>query len=130
VFFCFDPDNDNDNDNTTNCMQQNPYWQANRFSASQEIPRISWTAKVHYRISPSSLRQMWTFGNMAIFYGSELLPPPRAPSWRTTRCLLSKTAYFIYLQPPSILVGGSSIRHWRTRRAVVTGTHLSITHNW
>ena len=31
-------------------MEQSPSWQANRFSASQEIPRILWNAKVHNRI--------------------------------------------------------------------------------
>ena len=29
-------------------MEQSPSWEANRFSASQEIPRILWTPKVHY----------------------------------------------------------------------------------
>ena len=30
--------------------EQSSSWQANRFSAGQEIPRILWSSKVHYRI--------------------------------------------------------------------------------
>jgi len=30
-------------------MEKSPFWEANRFSASQEIPRILWNPKVHYR---------------------------------------------------------------------------------
>jgi len=32
----------------TYSLEQSPSWEANKFSASQEIPRILWNPKVHY----------------------------------------------------------------------------------
>jgi len=34
-------------------MEQSPSWEANRFSVSQEIPRILWKPKVHYHLNNS-----------------------------------------------------------------------------
>ena len=34
----------------TYSMEQSPSWEANRISASQEIPRILWNPKSHYLI--------------------------------------------------------------------------------
>jgi hypothetical protein len=34
-------------------MEQRPSWEANSFSASQEIPRILWNTEVHYCIHKS-----------------------------------------------------------------------------
>jgi hypothetical protein len=41
--------------NTVNFMEQKPLWEANGYSASQEIPRPSWKQKAHYRVHNSPI---------------------------------------------------------------------------
>ena len=40
-------------------MKKSPSWEANRFTASQEIPRILWNPKVHHHVY-NSLSLSWT----------------------------------------------------------------------
>jgi hypothetical protein len=56
-----------------------------------------------------------TFCNKLIFYGEELL----APSWRTTPCQLSVTAYSIYRHLLSI--SGSCVLHLQPEDAPCCG---------
>ena len=62
-------------------MLQSPSREANRFATNQEIPRILWNPKVHYRIQKCHLSLSWASSIKSI--------PPHPTSWRPILILSS-----------------------------------------
>jgi hypothetical protein len=101
-------------------IEQSPSWEANRFSASQEISQILWESEVHYRS-----HKLWLFRNMIRFHGEELLTPRPTPKLEDHPLLAVSDCLFNIFAATLHIWGRFCIRNLRTRHAVVTGTHLS-----
>jgi len=96
----------------TYSIQQSPSWESNRFSASQEITRILWNPKVHYRIHKwpppvpilSHLDSVHTpTSHFLKIHHNIILPPmPGSPKWSLS-----------FKHPHQYLVYASRIPHTR-----------------
>jgi len=123
-------------------MEQNPSGEANRFSASQEIPRILWNLKVHYRIhkippSVPILSQINPFraSNLTAWRSTKVFavifpvfspPKPRTFLSSSHACYLPSISFFLIWSPEWYLVISTD---YSAARYVVCGVYINYNFN-
>jgi hypothetical protein len=85
-------------------MEQGPSWEANRFSASQEIPRILCDPKVHYRVCKCT-------PPVPVLSQINPVHSPYTTSWR----FILKWFSHLLLDLPSSLFPSIFLRNWQRR---------------
>jgi len=80
----------------TYSMEQSPSWEANRFAASQEISRILWNPKVHYRV--------YKFPPHVHILSQ--INPVHAPYHTSWRSILILSSYLHLLLPSGLVPSG------------------------
>ena len=120
----------------TYSMVQSPSWEANWFAASQEIPRILWNPKVHYRThKPPPPVPMLGQPNPVHIPTSHLLEiqpniihpsTPRSPQWSPSLRFPHHNPIHPPLHTQSCMVfkrvgGGTTTHHWYEILLQITG---------
>jgi len=79
----------------TYSMEHSPSWEANRFSASQDIPRILWNPKFRYRIHKCQLDPIHTptYNFLKIHLNIILPSTPGSSKWALPSGFPTKTLY-------------------------------------